>query len=386
MTAALGLLMLLLGSVSAQLSPLIETHELNAKLQRAEALVILEVINLGETRDALLEPRIPLAQYLPLKSLLSVSGRVVKAPSLPAFKNTMKQLGVRKDGPLVVVYDCRGMKAAAMAWWLLRAYGKSNVQVLNGGLPKWLREGFMQARGQLPALLNPTMESDLLYQYVLDAGKYWSSEDLRRYEQRLLTTAQVVDVRPRSEFDLSNIRGSLSMPSDIISRADGTLRSEIELRAIFEGYKVALTSDIQTVAVSENGVAAAEVLLALGTLGKGNCVLVNGGWIAFQLETAPVVLIQGSSEVQCERKCAAECPMSAGAGCFSPCLRECVVCNESCVQDCSASPSSDCLETCYLSRCESSYLSYLWVSFLLLTLLLLIFKCVFRLRKPSHIH
>ena len=40
-----------------------------------------------------------------------------------------------------VVYDALGLYAAARVWWTLRAYGVEDVRILDGGLPRWIKEG-----------------------------------------------------------------------------------------------------------------------------------------------------------------------------------------------------------------------------------------------------
>ena len=45
------------------------------------------------------------------------------------------------DGSRIVVYDSRGLYSAARVWWTFRVMGVDDVSVLNGGLPKWKREG-----------------------------------------------------------------------------------------------------------------------------------------------------------------------------------------------------------------------------------------------------
>jgi thiosulfate/3-mercaptopyruvate sulfurtransferase len=364
-------LLILLGCFGAN-GQLIETHELSIKQNSGAAITIIEIINLGETRDPALDSRIPQAKYLSLKSLLDPAvGPLVMVPTLSVFKEAMKKLGIKKDGQLVVVYDCKGMKAAAMAWWLLRAFGHTNVQVLNGGLPKWIREGFMSAIGPLPALLDPIRENDLLYQYVYDAGRFWSIADLKAYDAQQWLTAQVVDVRPRSEFDQRNVRSSINVPSDIICRADGSLRSAIELRAIFEGYRVALAPGIKTAAVSANGVEAAEALLALAAVGKENCVLVNGGWQAYvaQQPATPTVLRQ---EDLCEQTCADTCLDREECACDRRCTAD--LCYSRCTSVCGA--ASSCIDDCLHSFCASDYslLSCVLVCSLLLLFIVLLTK------------
>src|ERR1700744_5906230 len=56
------------------------------------------------------------------------------------FASRMRKLGLG-DGNLIVVYDSAGVYSSPRAWWMLRAMGHQDVVVLDGGLPKWRREG-----------------------------------------------------------------------------------------------------------------------------------------------------------------------------------------------------------------------------------------------------
>jgi len=62
------------------------------------------------------------------------------APPVEKFMSRMRAMGVG-DGHQVVVYDGAGLFSAARVWWLFRLMGKTDVAVLDGGLPKWKAEG-----------------------------------------------------------------------------------------------------------------------------------------------------------------------------------------------------------------------------------------------------
>jgi len=56
---------------------------------------------------------------------------------LPAFSNfikTLGKLGIDKDSQVVIYDDKNGANAGARFWWMMKAVGHKNVQVLNGGL------------------------------------------------------------------------------------------------------------------------------------------------------------------------------------------------------------------------------------------------------------
>ena len=59
-------------------------------------------------------------------------------PPVEKFMSKVRKLGVG-DGHQIVIYDSHGLFSAARVWWLFKVMGQKNVAVLDGGLPKWLR-------------------------------------------------------------------------------------------------------------------------------------------------------------------------------------------------------------------------------------------------------
>ena len=62
------------------------------------------------------------------------------APPTEKFISRLRAKGVG-DGHQVVIYDQLGIFSAPRVWWLFRLMGKTDVAVLDGGLPKWEAEG-----------------------------------------------------------------------------------------------------------------------------------------------------------------------------------------------------------------------------------------------------
>ena len=60
----------------------------------------------------------------------------------------------------VVFYDQKGLASAARGWWLMGLFGHDNAAVLDGGLPKWLREGRPTEAGEPPAPAPATFRPD----------------------------------------------------------------------------------------------------------------------------------------------------------------------------------------------------------------------------------
>ncbi len=61
------------------------------------------------------------------------------APPPAQFEMQIGALGV-SERDTVIIYDDVGCFSAARVWWTFRAMGHRNAAVLDGGLPKWLKE------------------------------------------------------------------------------------------------------------------------------------------------------------------------------------------------------------------------------------------------------
>ena len=81
-------------------------------------------------------------------------------PTPGRFAKLVGWLGVA-NASRVVFYDQKGLASAARGWWLMGLFGHDNAAVLDGGLPKWQREGrkteerrtSCAAAGRVPARL-----------------------------------------------------------------------------------------------------------------------------------------------------------------------------------------------------------------------------------------
>ena len=85
---------------------------------------------------------IPGAAFLDLATDLSdtTSPHRFSALGPDAFAAAAGRLGIGDD-TRIVLYDGGYNAWAARVWWMLRAYGFDNAQVLDGGLTKWRHEG-----------------------------------------------------------------------------------------------------------------------------------------------------------------------------------------------------------------------------------------------------
>jgi thiosulfate/3-mercaptopyruvate sulfurtransferase len=195
---------------------------------------------------------------------------------LPHAKE-MAALGLG-DGMRFVVYDALGLFAAARVWWTLRAYGVEKVRILDGGLPKWIKEGRPlesgEARARPPRCFTPR----------LDPSFVASLDEVRK--ALASGSAQVVDARPADRFlgkapeprpglKCGHMPGSLNLPFvEIVD--DGHLKPLDKLKAAFAAHKVDLGKPIITTCGS--GVTAAILALAVEEAGGKVGGLYDGSW------------------------------------------------------------------------------------------------------------
>ncbi len=216
------------------------------------------------------------------------SGLPHMLPSPAAFAAAAGALGI-SEADRVVVYDDSGVFSAARVWWTFRAMGHARVCVLDGGLPKWLREG----------------------RPVDDAGPARGAAHYRAQAPRRLARTHedvraalaakspiVLDARPASRFSgaapeprpglrRGHMPGAVSLPYSLLLSDDGTMKPAPELRALFAARGV--DDDCAVIATCGSGVTAAVIALALEVIGATDVGLYDGSWAEWGRATNDLV-------------------------------------------------------------------------------------------------
>jgi thiosulfate/3-mercaptopyruvate sulfurtransferase len=200
------------------------------------------------------------------------------APTPAEFESLIGALGVG-NASRVVFYDQRGMFSSARGWWLLRLFGHESVAVLDGGLPKWLRE---QRPVEAGAVAPPAA---VRYQARFHPELVRNLEAVR---QNLGTWRELLlDARPAGRFAGflpeprpglrgGHVPGSRSLPHTDLLTSEGTMRSPAELRARFAVAGVNEGSAVVTTCGS--GASATMLLLGLVMAGLPEGALYDGSW------------------------------------------------------------------------------------------------------------
>jgi len=199
------------------------------------------------------------------------------APPPEKFISRMRKMGVG-DGHQVVVYDGAGLYSAPRVWWLFKLMGKSDVAVLDGGLPKWKAEG-RELEDLPPMVRDRHMTVRRQAALVRDVTQVARASKLGDHE--------IVDARPPGRFAGSDpepraglrnghIPGAKNLPLDALVDEDGTLKDPEELKAAFASAGIDLAKPV--ISTCGSGVTAAVINLALARLGHTDHALYDGSW------------------------------------------------------------------------------------------------------------
>ncbi len=198
-------------------------------------------------------------------------------PPSEMFNSTVRKLGIG-DGHKVVIYDGLGMRSAARLWWMFKVFGYSDVVVLDGGFPKWVKEN----RSTTADLTEKEIRHLTIYE---DKSIVADRDDVLRATK--LNHCSIIDARsegrfmgtapePRSGLRSGSIENSINVPYETLLNEDFTFKSKREIIDIFSKKGVVFNNYIITTCGS--GVTAAVLYLALDEIGCSKISLYDGSW------------------------------------------------------------------------------------------------------------
>ena len=198
-------------------------------------------------------------------------------PPSEMFNSTVRKLGIG-DGHKVVIYDGLGMRSAARLWWMFKVFGYSDVVVLDGGFPKWVKE-------------NRSTTADLTEKEIrhltINEHKSIVAERDQVLRATKLNHCSIIDARsegrfmgtapePRSGLRSGSIENSINIPYETLLNEDFTFKKKQEILDIFSRKGVVFNNYIITTCGS--GVTAAVLYLALDEIGCSKISLYDGSW------------------------------------------------------------------------------------------------------------
>jgi len=262
------------------MSPLVSTEWLAAHLNDVKVADASWYMP-GEKRDPrteFTERHIPGAVFFDIDAIADQTcGLPHMMPTPGAFSAAMTALGLR-NGDTVVVYDGSGIFSAPRAWWALRSMGHEKVFVLDGGLPKWLREDRAttgDTSTPVPGSFTAAPVAALVRDY--DAVlRHLQADDAQILDARSASRFTGEEKEPRAGLKSGHMPGAINLHYRALLTVEGTLKSDSDLHEIFARAGVELNAPIVTTCGS--GISAAILMLALEKLGTDDVALYDGSW------------------------------------------------------------------------------------------------------------
>ncbi|MDB5797007.1 MAG: sseA [Paucimonas sp.] len=234
----------------------------------------------GVARDALAEysqAHIPGAVFLDYASLSRHGSALPNTlPTAAQFADVIGGLGVANDN-MVVVYDQQGVSSAPRIWWMFRAFGHTNVAVLDGGLPAWRREGGALEQ-QAPAIKPAQFRASEANAAFCDIDDVIAATKAGK---------QIVDARaakrfsgsvpePRPGLRSGHIPGSRNLPYEQLFDDNGKMLGTLGLAMAFDGAGINAGGEV--ICSCGSGVSACVLALGLHVLGKRDVRVYDGSW------------------------------------------------------------------------------------------------------------
>jgi thiosulfate/3-mercaptopyruvate sulfurtransferase len=268
--------------------PLIETEALAELLGQPHVRVLDATWHLPPTtRNAFAEfqeRHIPGAAFFDIDAISDPASPLPHMlPSAESFARKAGELGIG-NRDTVIVYDEHGIMSAPRVWWMFRFFGHENVAVLNGGLPKWEREGRAVEAGPskvTPAVFaaspNPALLIDWQGIQARTQKALPSGASLQVLDMRSTGRFQGLEPEPRPGLRSGHIPGSVNAPwMTLVHPEEKTMLPPDIMKAHLEGTGL---NPGEAVACScGSGITACVGLLALALLGNEKASVYDGSW------------------------------------------------------------------------------------------------------------
>lgn len=268
--------------------PLVSTEWLAQELG-APDLVVCDATTFlpTEGRDAAAEYRaahIPGARFFDVNAVADPETTLPHmVPSPGRFEKLIGAMGIG-NASRVVFYDVKGLALSARGWWLMGLFGHDAAYVLDGGLPKWLREGRPVEASGTGAGAPPDVVP-VPFQAAFRAQRLRGIGDMLDIVET--QSALVLDARaagrfagtapePRPGLPSGHMPGARNVPSTSLLHPDGTMLDPAALRAIF----AAAGADGTRPVVTSCGTGVTATILTLGLLRAGLApgAVYDGSW------------------------------------------------------------------------------------------------------------
>jgi thiosulfate/3-mercaptopyruvate sulfurtransferase len=117
-----------------------------------------------------------------------------------AFSKLAGDIGINNTKTVVIYDDSAGLSAARL-WWVLDYYGVTNGKILNGGFPKWDKEG-------LPESKAATTVQPVAFAAKADPNVLCAIDYLKQVSSNKDPNVLILDVRTAAEYSGADVRSA----------------------------------------------------------------------------------------------------------------------------------------------------------------------------------
>lgn len=264
------------------LTPIIQASDLFDASSKINFL-LFDVSNEKNARNLFEESHLEGALFVDLNTQLAEipdhfkHGGRHPLPFIESFAETLSILGVSNESHIVLYDRANGANAAARFWWMLKAAGIENVQVLDGGYQAAVNAGFKTESGK------SNFKEKSAFRF-----KKWNlpTVNIADVHQASELNEIIIDVRSPERFNgihepidsiAGHIPNALNVPLTLSLDENGHFLSPEKLKLHFQDHVGNLDSENWIVHCG-SGVTACHTILACNYAGLKTPKLYVGSW------------------------------------------------------------------------------------------------------------
>lgn len=275
------------------MNPIIKPETL-ISLQKNPKFIIIDARSGPDAKEKYNTSHLKGAFYVDLETDLSrkspdaAQGGRHPLPTVATFTVFLGKLGITPESQVIVYDDKNGANAAARFWWMLRALGHQQIQVLDGGFQAAIDAGFPTSSGA------ETPHSTTAYPANSWQLPIADIDEVAQKAQAL--DAVVIDVREAGRYagefepiDLvaGHIPGAINIPFVSNLDADGAFLSPEQLKTKYTETLGNIDPD-DVIVHCGSGVTACHTLLAMAQAGLQIPKLYVGSWSEWSRNDRPI--------------------------------------------------------------------------------------------------
>lgn len=198
-------------------------------------------------------------------------------PTANQFSRFVQKNNIQRNDK-IIVYDQVGFFSSSRVWFSFKYFGFPCVRILNGGYRRWKEK-------EHTSNIKNLKKNNSLFNFMPKLNLVIKKRDLEKsLEKRKF---KIIDARPKSRFEgiqqeprpgliKGNIKSSINIPFDKITKKNGYLKNLRDLENIILKNKIYRKDNI--VCYCGSGITACNIIFVLSILGFKKIKLYDGSW------------------------------------------------------------------------------------------------------------